>query len=59
MLRNTMMGNYLGWCGVSFPNGTDASGLPTAILLSGAPGADEQLLSLSMMAEKIIRDGED
>lgn len=59
MLRNTMMGNYLGWCGVSFPNGTDASGLPTAILLSGAPGTDEQLLSLSMTAEKIIRDGDD
>ena len=58
-LRNTMMGNYLGWCGVTFPNGTDDAGLPTGILLSGAPGADEQLLSLSLTAESIIRDDAD
>jgi aspartyl-tRNA(Asn)/glutamyl-tRNA(Gln) amidotransferase subunit A len=55
-LRNTMMGNYLGWCGVSIPTGIDANGLPTALLLSAAPGADEQLLSLSLNAETIIRE---
>jgi aspartyl-tRNA(Asn)/glutamyl-tRNA(Gln) amidotransferase subunit A len=54
-LRNTMLGNFLGWCGVSFPTGIDAVGLPTALLLSGAPGTDEQLLSLSLTAEAIIR----
>ena len=58
-LRNTMMGNYLGWCGVTFPNGTDDNGLPTGILLSGAPGSDEQLLSLALTAESIIRDDTD
>jgi aspartyl-tRNA(Asn)/glutamyl-tRNA(Gln) amidotransferase subunit A len=51
-----MMGNYLGWCGVSIPTGIDANGLPTALLLSAAPGADEQLLSLSLNAETIIRE---
>jgi aspartyl-tRNA(Asn)/glutamyl-tRNA(Gln) amidotransferase subunit A len=55
-LRNTMLGNFLGWCGVSFPTGADAAGLATALLLSGAPGTDEQLLSLSLAAEAIIRD---
>jgi aspartyl-tRNA(Asn)/glutamyl-tRNA(Gln) amidotransferase subunit A len=55
-LRNTMLGNFLGWCGVSFPTGADADGLPTALLLSGAPGADEQLLALSLSAEGVIRD---
>lgn len=58
-LRNTMMGNYLGWCGVTIPNGTDEAGMPTAILLSGAPGTDEQLLSLSLTAETVIRDGDE
>jgi aspartyl-tRNA(Asn)/glutamyl-tRNA(Gln) amidotransferase subunit A len=58
-LRNTMLGNFLGWCGVSFPTGTDRSGLPTALLLSGAPATDEQLLSLSLTAEAIIRDDSD
>lgn len=55
-LRNTMLGNFLGWCGVSLPTGTDDVGLPTALLLSGAPGMDEQLLALSLAAEAIIRD---
>jgi aspartyl-tRNA(Asn)/glutamyl-tRNA(Gln) amidotransferase subunit A len=55
-LRNTMLGNFLGWCGVSFPTGTDENGLPTALLLSGAPQRDEQLLSWSLTAEAIIRE---
>lgn len=56
-LRNTMLGNFLGWCGVSFPTGTDENGLPTALLLSAAPQTDEQLLSWSLTAEAIIREG--
>ena len=27
-MKNTMPGNFLDWCGVSVPCGTDASGLP-------------------------------
>eukprot|EP01037_Dinobryon_pediforme_P014632 gene14632-14756_t len=57
-LRNTMMGNYLGWCGVSVPNGTDAAGLPTGFLLSGAPDTDERLLAVSLAAEAVIRPDE-
>jgi len=54
-LRNTMLGNFLDCCGVSFPSGTDAQGLPTALLLSGLPGADDDLLAVSLTAESIIR----
>ena len=56
-LRNTMLGNFLGWCGVSFPTGTDALGLPTALLLSGAPGTDEHLLALSLSVEALMQPG--
>jgi aspartyl-tRNA(Asn)/glutamyl-tRNA(Gln) amidotransferase subunit A len=55
-LRNTMLGNFLGWCGVSFPTGTDSAGLPTALLLSGAPATDERLLSFSLTAESLMRE---
>jgi aspartyl-tRNA(Asn)/glutamyl-tRNA(Gln) amidotransferase subunit A len=54
-LRNTMLGNFLGWCGVSFPSGVNEAGLPTALLLSGAPNADDRLLSVSLAAQEIIR----
>jgi aspartyl-tRNA(Asn)/glutamyl-tRNA(Gln) amidotransferase subunit A len=55
-LRNTMLGNFLDWCGMSLPNGTDAAGLPTALLLSGAPGSDEELLSISLSAEAVVQE---
>jgi aspartyl-tRNA(Asn)/glutamyl-tRNA(Gln) amidotransferase subunit A len=54
-LRNTLLGNFLDWCGVSIPNGTDAEGMPTGFLLSGAPGRDDHLLAVSMAAEDIVR----
>jgi aspartyl-tRNA(Asn)/glutamyl-tRNA(Gln) amidotransferase subunit A len=54
-LRNTMIGNFLDWCGVSLPSGMDADGLPTALLLSAMPGADEALLALALAAEDPVR----
>ncbi len=54
-LRNTMFGNFLDWCGVSIPTGVDAAGLPTALLLSGAPGGDDHLLASSLAAEPWVR----
>lgn len=54
-LRNTMLGNFLDWCGVSIPNGTDAGGMPTGFLLSGAHGRDGQVLAAALGAEPIIR----
>ncbi len=54
-LRNTMLGNFLDWCGISLPTGLDPNGLPTALLLSGRPGGDDELLSVGMAAEPIVR----
>jgi aspartyl-tRNA(Asn)/glutamyl-tRNA(Gln) amidotransferase subunit A len=54
-LRNTMVGNFLDWCGVSIPTGLDAAGLPTALLLSGGPGRDDELLSIALAAESVVR----
>jgi aspartyl-tRNA(Asn)/glutamyl-tRNA(Gln) amidotransferase subunit A len=54
-LRNTMLGNFLDWCGISLPTGADGRGLPTALLLSGGPGADDALLCVGLTAERIVR----
>ena len=54
-LRNTLLGNFLDWCGVSIPTGTDAEGMPTGLLFSGAPEADEALLAAALAAEDIVR----
>jgi aspartyl-tRNA(Asn)/glutamyl-tRNA(Gln) amidotransferase subunit A len=55
-LRNTMLGNFLDWCGISIPTGFDEAGLPTAVLLSAGPAADEFLLGAALSAEPLIRD---
>jgi aspartyl-tRNA(Asn)/glutamyl-tRNA(Gln) amidotransferase subunit A len=54
ILRNTSLGNFLDWCGVSLPNGRDGEGMPTALLLSAMPGRDDALLSLALGSEAII-----
>jgi len=55
LLRNTSLGNFLHWCGVSLPSGADAAGMPTALLLSGPAGRDEALLSLALGCEPLVR----
>lgn len=54
LLRNTSLGNFLDWCGVSLPSGVDADGMPTALLLSAAGGSDDVLLSLAMGCESMV-----
>ncbi|EDM69852.1 hypothetical protein RAZWK3B_10832 [Roseobacter sp. AzwK-3b] len=54
-LRNTSLGNFLDWCGVSIPNGTDADGMPTGFLLSAPTGQDTALLAAALSCEEIIR----
>ena len=53
-LRNTMLGNFLDWCGVSMPNGTGTDGMPTGFLLSAPHGRDEALLSAALGIEAIL-----
>jgi aspartyl-tRNA(Asn)/glutamyl-tRNA(Gln) amidotransferase subunit A len=54
-LRNTLIGNFLDWCGVSIPCGRGAAGMPVGLLLSGLPNTDEHLLSVALAAEEIVR----
>jgi len=55
ILRNTSLGNFLDWCGVSIPNGTDADGMPTGFLMSAPSGQDTELLAAALGCEEIIR----
>ena len=53
-LRNTMLGNFLDWCGVSIPNGTGAADMPTGFLLSAPHGLDERLLAAAVGIEATV-----
>jgi aspartyl-tRNA(Asn)/glutamyl-tRNA(Gln) amidotransferase subunit A len=54
-LRNTMLGNFLDWCGVSIPNGTDSGGMPTGFLFSAPHGRDADVLAVGLGTEDLIR----
>lgn len=54
-LRNTALGNFLDWCGLSIPNGTDADGMPTALMICAPHGHDRALLSAGLAIETIVR----
>ncbi|MGL6211153.1 MAG: hypothetical protein ACRC14_15135 [Paracoccaceae bacterium] len=54
-LRNTLIGNFFGWCGVSIPCGTGDAGMPVGLLLCGPPNTDEQLLSIALAVEETVR----
>ncbi|WP_281040483.1 amidase family protein, partial [Rhizobium leguminosarum] len=55
-LRNTALGNFLDWCGVSIPCGTGEAGMPVGLLLSATAHRDEALLGIALAAEPVIRD---
>jgi|TARA_B110000503_G_scaffold63628_1_gene100350 aspartyl-tRNA(Asn)/glutamyl-tRNA(Gln) amidotransferase subunit A len=54
-LRNTAIGNFLDWCGLSIPNGKDKNDMPTGFLLSAPHGCDSKVLSAGLSIENIIR----
>ncbi len=54
-LRNTSVGNFLDWCGLSIPNGVDADGMPTGLMINASHGRDTALLSAGLAVETIIR----
>jgi aspartyl-tRNA(Asn)/glutamyl-tRNA(Gln) amidotransferase subunit A len=54
-LRNTALGNFLDWCGVSIPCGTGEANMPVGFLLSAPANRDEALLAVSLAAEAVIR----
>jgi aspartyl-tRNA(Asn)/glutamyl-tRNA(Gln) amidotransferase subunit A len=54
-LRNTMIGNFLDWCGLSIPSGSDRDNMPTGFLLSAPHGRDADILSSGLALESLIR----
>ncbi|MDX3929713.1 MAG: amidase [Shinella sp.] len=54
-LRNTLIGNFLDWCGVSMPCGTGDAGMPVGLLLSALPHDDDRLLSAALAVEDTVR----
>jgi len=54
-LRNTMLGNFLDWCGVSIPCGTGEAKMPIGFLLSALGQEDTFLLAAALAAEETIR----
>lgn len=54
-LRNTSLGNFLDFCGVSIPNGKDADGMPTGLMMQARHGNDRALLSAALACEAIVR----
>lgn len=50
MSRYTRLGNCLGLCGISIPNGTTSAGLPTGLQLMSWPGQDALVLALAEQA---------
>ncbi|OLP43028.1 amidase [Rhizobium oryziradicis] len=53
-LRNTSIGNFLNWCGVSIPCGVGNANMPIGLLVSGLAGSDDALLGLSLAVEDAI-----
>lgn len=53
-LRNTLIGNFLDWCGVSLPCGTGEAGMAAGLLLSAPHDRDDYLLAMAMALEDIV-----
>ncbi|MFB9947642.1 amidase [Rhizobium puerariae] len=54
-LRNTLLGNFLDWCGVSIPCGTGDQDMPVGLLLSANANRDEAVLEAALAYEEIVR----
>jgi len=54
-LRNTAIGNFLDWCGMSIPNGTDSDGMPTGFMMCAPHGQDRAVLAAGLAIEPLVR----
>ncbi|WP_104662423.1 amidase [Ensifer adhaerens] len=54
-LRNTSIGNFLDFCGISIPCGLGAAEMPVGFQLAAPHHQDDRLLSVALSAEAIIR----
>jgi aspartyl-tRNA(Asn)/glutamyl-tRNA(Gln) amidotransferase subunit A len=54
-LRNTAIGNFLDWCGMSIPNGQDRDGMPTGFMMCAPHGQDCAVLAAGLAIEPLVR----
>lgn len=54
-LRNTAIGNFLDWCGMSIPNGQDSDGMPTGFMMCAPHGQDHAVLAAGLAIESLVR----
>lgn len=54
-LRNTAIGNFLDWCGLSIPSGHDGDRMPTGFMLCAARGRDRDVLAAGLAIEALVR----
>ncbi|MGR2736840.1 amidase family protein [Billgrantia sp. Q4P2] len=50
-LRNTVMANFMGLCGLTLPVGRDAAGLPVGLQVLAGPWQDARLLAIGQAIE--------
>lgn len=53
-LRNTVIGNFLGMCGITIPVGKDRIGMPVGLQLLGPPYTEVRLLRAAMAIERSL-----
>lgn len=54
-LRNTAIGNFLDWCGLSIPSGQDSDRMPTGFMLCAGRGRDGDVLAAGLAIETTVR----
>lgn len=56
-LRNTVIGNFMGLCGLTLPVGRDAAGMPVGLQVLAGPWQDARLLAIGQAIEKLLGSG--
>jgi aspartyl-tRNA(Asn)/glutamyl-tRNA(Gln) amidotransferase subunit A len=54
IVRNTAWVNYLGLCAITMPVGRDRAGMPVGLQLTAPARAEEKLLTIALMAERVL-----
>jgi len=54
IVRNTAWVNYLGLCAITMPVGRDRAGMPVGLQLTAPANAEEKLLTIALMAERLL-----
>jgi len=58
-LRNTVIANFMGLCGVTLPVGKDSAGMPVGLQVLAGPWQDARLLAIGQAIEEQLGTGPD